>query len=165
MVDRRLGRGLEFFLSGTRGSNKSETTPADTVIQLELGQLVPSPFQPRTEFDPVDLQNLAASLRASGILQPILVRPAGSQYQIIAGERRWRAAKLAELERIPALVKEISDEAAAVLRCEATVVEGYIHRHQLDAVQIGRERRIRGADLLEFIDTRPTTRRTNGRAK
>lgn len=123
---------MEFFLSGSKGESEATTEVAaeDTVMQLELGRLVPSPFQPRTDFDPVDLQNLAASIRTSGVLQPILVRPAGSQFQIIAGERRWRAAKLAGLERIPALVKEITDEAAAVL----ALVEN-VQRADLNAIE------------------------------
>ena len=131
MVDRKLGRGLEFFLSGSKGDSKATAVAAeDTVIQLELGQLVPSPFQHRLDFDPVDLQNLAASLRSSGVLQPILVRQVGSGYQIVAGERRWRAAKLAGLERIPALVKEIPDESAAVL----ALVEN-VQRTDLNAIE------------------------------
>ncbi len=130
MVDRRLGRGLEFFLSGSKTGSKIGVAGEDVVIQLDLGQLVPNPFQPRTAIDPVDLQNLATSLSTSGVLQPILVRPAGSQFQIIAGERRWRAAKLAGLERIPALVKEISDESAAVL----ALVEN-VQRTDLNAIE------------------------------
>jgi len=121
---------LEFFLSGSRSSSKTEVPGEDAVMQLELDQLIPSPFQPRTAFDPVDLQNLAASLRTSGVLQPILVRRSGTQFQIVAGERRWRAAKLAGLERIPALVKDISDETAAVLG----LVEN-VQRTDLNAIE------------------------------
>ncbi len=132
MVDRKLGRGLEFFLSDS-AERKTKDVPGisgESVQDIELGKLVPSPFQPRTNFDPVDLQNLAASLRSSGVLQPILVRRAGSQFQIIAGERRWRAAQLAGLERIPALVREVTDESAAVL----ALVEN-VQRTDLNAIE------------------------------
>ena len=134
MVERRLGRGLEFFLSD-RGTESPTAAPsadhsAEDVAQLELSQLVPSPFQPRTDFDPVELGKLAASLRSSGVLQPILVRRAGKQYQIIAGERRWRAAQMAGLERIPALIRQVEDEEAMVL----ALVEN-VQRTDLNAIE------------------------------
>ncbi|MEM7199898.1 MAG: ParB/RepB/Spo0J family partition protein [Planctomycetota bacterium] len=110
MVERRLGRGLDFFLSGL---SKTQATD-EGVLQVEVSSLAPNPHQPRRHFDPEELASLARSIRATGILQPILVRPAGEGYEIIAGERRWRAAQEAGLERIPALVREVADEAVAV---------------------------------------------------
>lgn len=107
MVERRLGRGLDFFLS-------EAPRATDEVAQIEVGSLVPSPYQPRTEFSDEELAELSESIRASGVLQPILVRKAGKQYEIIAGERRWRAAQRVGLERIPALVREVTDHVAAV---------------------------------------------------
>ena len=107
MVERRLGRGLDFFLSEAPKSS-------DEVAQVEVTNLVPSPYQPRKEFTEEELVELSESIRASGVLQPILVRRAGKQYEIIAGERRWRAAKRAGLERIPALVRDVTDHVAAV---------------------------------------------------
>jgi len=107
--EKRLGRGLDFFLSDSPAPSLGEE-----VQQLEINSLVPSPYQPRVEFPEEELEDLARSIRASGVLQPILVRRAGAQHQIIAGERRWRAAKQAGLERIPALVREVTDHAAAV---------------------------------------------------
>ncbi len=111
MVERKLGRGLDFFLPGDGGQGAAA---ADEVRQIEVGKLAPSPFQPRREFAEAELKELAESIRSAGILQPILVRKAGDRFEIVAGERRWRAAKLAGLERIPALVQVISDERAAV---------------------------------------------------
>ena len=126
MVDRKLGRGLEFFLSGSKKAGSRD----DDVAQVELSQVSPSPFQPREDFDPKELDQLAASLRSSGLLQPILVRPVDGKYQIIAGERRWRAAKLAGLERIPALIRDLPDETVAVL----ALVEN-VQRTDLNAIE------------------------------
>lgn len=83
-------------------------------MQLEIGLLGPSPNQPRRSIPEGELQELAASIRASGILQPILARRVGDRFEIVAGERRWRAAALAGLERVPVLVKPITDEESAV---------------------------------------------------
>ncbi len=111
MGERRLGRGLDFFLS--RGSAAKDVTPE--IHEVDVAALVANPFQPRREFSEDNLKELADSIRANGVLQPILVRktPAGA-LQIVAGERRWRAAKLLGMERIPAVVREITDEQAAV---------------------------------------------------
>ncbi len=109
MVERKLGRGLDFFLSGTRTEASGES-----VEQIDISKLVPSPHQPRQEISQEQLESLAQSVRASGIIQPILVRKAGNRYEIVAGERRWRAAKLVGLERVPALVRNLTDGQSAV---------------------------------------------------
>ncbi|HEB52137.1 MAG TPA: ParB/RepB/Spo0J family partition protein, partial [bacterium] len=70
---------------------------------LPVGDLEPSPFQPRKDIDPDELKTLSESIRSSGILQPILARKVGDRFQIVAGERRWRAAQLAELKEVPVL--------------------------------------------------------------
>lgn len=111
MVERRLGRGLDFFLSR---NDKGKEAPVGETQEVDLTALKPNPFQPRTEFGEAELKELADSIRANGVLQPILVRRVGPQLEIVAGERRWRAAKLAGLERIPAVVREIPDDATAV---------------------------------------------------
>jgi len=82
------------------------------VRRLPVERIVPSPEQPRLAFDAETLHELAASIREHGVLQPILVRPLGEQYQIVAGERRWRASREAGLDTIPALVEEIDDDTA-----------------------------------------------------
>ena len=124
MVDRRLGRGLDFFLSGGKQQPPATTGRADVadlkrhgdeeVIQAEIGSLDVSPYQPRKVMGEAELRELSDSIRASGILQPILARRAGDRLEIIAGERRWRAAKLAGLTKVPVLVRQISDDESAV---------------------------------------------------
>ena len=101
----RLGRGLASLL----GDPAREAAPRTS---LPVAALQPGPFQPRTAVDEEQLRDLAESIRLQGVLQPILARPhpgAPGQYQIIAGERRWRASQLAGLHEIPALVRELSD--------------------------------------------------------
>jgi ParB family chromosome partitioning protein len=105
----------------------------EEVHRLDLSQVEPSPHQPRREFAEKELEELARSIRTSGILQPILVRPAAGGYQIVAGERRWRAARLAGLERIPAVVREIDDQRAAVF----SLVEN-VQRTDLNAIEKAR---------------------------
>ena len=106
-----LGRGLDALLSGNR-----EDEDKGALQTLQVGTLQPGKYQPRTRMDPGSLDELAASIRAQGVMQPILVRPVGdARYEIIAGERRWRAAQLAELDYVPCLVREIPDEAALAM--------------------------------------------------
>jgi ParB family chromosome partitioning protein len=76
---------------------------------IEIDQIEPNPLQPRVGFDSVKLEELAASIRQSGVIQPIVVRPTDSGYEIIAGERRWRAAQKANLKVIPGIVQDVSD--------------------------------------------------------
>lgn len=105
-----LGRGLDALLAGDEGET------GEMLQQLAVGLLQPGKYQPRTHMDPESLQQLADSIRAQGVMQPVLVRPvAGGRYEIIAGERRWRASQLAGLSEIPALVREIPDEAALAM--------------------------------------------------
>lgn len=121
---RRLGRGL----SGIIGlENPVEVTPVSeaavgpdhptgaAIRMLKLDEIVPNPFQPRREMDESSLRALAESLKQAGVLQPIVVRAAGDRYQLVAGERRWRAAGLAGLSEIPAVLRELSDAESAQL--------------------------------------------------
>ena len=112
-----LGLGLEALL-GPRIKEPGEAGfQADGLpTTLELAQLAPGRYQPRTRMDEGSLYELAESIKAQGVMQPILVRPLGGErYEIIAGERRCRAARLAGLDRIPVLVKDVPDEAAAAM--------------------------------------------------
>lgn len=93
----------------------------------------PSPYQPRQRMDESALRKLAESIERSGLMQPIVVRPRGAGYELVAGERRWRAAKLAGLDPIPALVREISDGAAA----ELALIEN-LQREDLNPVERAR---------------------------
>jgi ParB family chromosome partitioning protein len=104
MAREALGRGLRALLEGTEAAGEAE------LLQLRVAQIRPNPYQPRQHFDTERLQELAHSLKAQGLLQPIIVRRQHGGFELIAGERRWRAAQLAGLETIPALVKRASDE-------------------------------------------------------
>jgi ParB family chromosome partitioning protein len=108
-----LGLGLEALL-GPKVSDAP--TPAGEPTALPLDKLQPGKYQPRTRMDEGSLYELAESIRSQGVMQPVLVRPVeGGRYEIIAGERRFRAAKLAGLDEVPVLVKAVPDEAAAVM--------------------------------------------------
>src|SRR2546428_3270311 len=102
MNKRGLGRGLGALLSATPGEE-------DSLIEVAIDQIEPNPNQPRKSFESRGLAELAASVRSSGLIQPVVVRRFDSGYQLIAGERRWRAARQAGLERIPAIVREATD--------------------------------------------------------
>lgn len=102
ITKRGLGRGLGALLS-------SEPTEAEALLDVALDQIEVNPNQPRKVFDFTALDELAASIKASGVIQPIIVRRVGGAYQLIAGERRWRAARQAGLDRIPAIVREATD--------------------------------------------------------
>src|SRR5687768_10887575 len=102
MNKRGLGRGLGALLSST-------PTEDDVLVELAIDQIEPNPNQPRKTFETDKLEELTASIRSSGVIQPIIVRPVGDRYQLVAGERRWRAARQAGLERIPAIVREATD--------------------------------------------------------
>ena len=105
-----LGRGLDALLAANSGG---ETVHQET---LAVTALQPGKYQPRTHMDQESLQELAASIKAQGIMQPILVRPVGGgRFEIIAGERRWRAAQLAGVSEVPTLVRDIADEAALAM--------------------------------------------------
>ena len=105
-----LGRGLGALLSPSEPAPLAAAAMAGGGIQdIPVGDIVPNPQQPRKDFEINALSELAASLRQSGVIQPVVVRRAGQGYQLIVGERRWRAAKLAGLEKIPAVVREATD--------------------------------------------------------
>ena len=111
MVKRRsgLGRGLEALLSG------AERSEEDSLQNLPIEHIRRGKYQPRVHMGAEALEELASSIRAQGIVQPIVVRRVGEGYELIAGERRWRAAQMAGLETIPAVVRDIPDRAAAAM--------------------------------------------------
>ncbi|MBU6438082.1 MAG: ParB/RepB/Spo0J family partition protein, partial [Betaproteobacteria bacterium] len=112
-----LGRGLDALLGGNDDS-ASAGTPPGAPTSLKLTQLRAGKYQPRTRMDEGALYELAESIKSQGVMQPILVRPvpdAAEQYEIIAGERRFRAARLAGLDEVPVLVKPVSDDNAAIM--------------------------------------------------
>jgi ParB family transcriptional regulator, chromosome partitioning protein len=101
--------------------------------QVDIDLVEPSPYQPRTRFREESLDELARSIQASGIIQPLVVRPIGSRFQLIAGERRWRAAQRAGLSKVSVIVREVPDE----LALEMTLVEN-IQREDLNAIEAAR---------------------------
>jgi ParB family chromosome partitioning protein len=101
---RGLGRGLDALIE------TAETKPAEPVRTLPIDSLKPNRLQPRVHFDDAGLEGLAESIRAQGIVQPLVVTPEGDGWAIIAGERRWRAARKAGLEQVPVVVREVADD-------------------------------------------------------
>jgi ParB family chromosome partitioning protein len=124
MARQSLGRGLSALL----GEDKS--TPATTEAEIGIDLIEPNPQQPRTRFADSDLEELAQSIRANGVVQPIVVRQKGARYEIVAGERRWRASQKAGLRRIPAVVKDVSDDKLL----ELALVEN-IQRQELNPIE------------------------------
>jgi ParB family chromosome partitioning protein len=102
-------------------------------LQIDIDLIEPSPFQPRTRFREEALEELMRSIQASGIIQPLVVRPIGSRFQLIAGERRWRAAQRAGLTKVPVIARQVPDE----LALEMTLVEN-IQREDLNAIEAAR---------------------------
>jgi ParB family chromosome partitioning protein len=119
---RGLGRGLDALLSassaseGATGEMRSTGATGELLRELPVDLVQRGKYQPRRDIEPESLQELANSIRAQGVMQPIVVRPiSDSRYEIVAGERRWRAAQLAGLDAIPALVRDVPDEAAIAM--------------------------------------------------
>jgi ParB family chromosome partitioning protein len=115
-----LGLGLEALLGPQAKEPLASDAPAGTPSTLKLSQLQPGKYQPRTRMDEGSLYELAESIKSQGVMQPVLVRPVAGEggaarYEIIAGERRFRAARLAGLDEVPVLVRAVPDEAAAVM--------------------------------------------------
>ena len=124
-----LGRGLESLFEDTAPSFESD----NRIETLPLREIEPDPAQPRKTFDEETLAELAASISEHGLLQPIAVRPkkVGTGYIIIAGERRWRAARLAGLDEVPVIIKDVTDEQAAAL----ALIEN-LQREDLDPIEV-----------------------------
>jgi ParB family chromosome partitioning protein len=125
MKRQALGKGLDVLLP----QSPVRTT---ALVELDLDQIQPNPLQPRLQFEPGKLQELAASIKENGVLQPIVVRGSGGGYEIVVGERRWRAARQIGLERIPAIVQHVSDEKML----ELALVEN-IQRDELSPIEEG----------------------------
>jgi ParB family chromosome partitioning protein len=148
MARNALGRGLGALIRepevapqaippSTPTGAAAAVAPAQSVaggpLQIDIDLIDPSPYQPRTRFAEAGIEELAQSIRASGIIQPLVVRKIGARYQLIAGERRWRAAQRAQLLRVPVVLREVSDEQAL----ELTLVEN-IQREDLNPIEQAR---------------------------
>lgn len=110
---RPLGRGLSALLppktTPIDALPREPQAPSADVLKIGIDEIAPNPVQPRTLFRQERLEELAASIRANGVIQPLIVRRAGEGYQIVAGERRWRAARLAGLAQVPVIVQDVAD--------------------------------------------------------
>ena len=137
-----LGRGLEALL-GDEDINLNlddETADVSSLVEnavfktekneVKISDIVPCSFQPRTEFDREALESLAQSIKEKGVLQPLLVRKKNDKYEIIAGERRWRAAQLAGLDEVPVIVKDLNDSETL----EIALIEN-LQRENLSAIE------------------------------
>jgi ParB family transcriptional regulator, chromosome partitioning protein len=130
MARKALGRGLNSLL------REVEEQPAAGLEQIALDSIDPNPFQPRRAFREESLKELAESIRASGVVQPVLLRHApgsAGRYHLIAGERRWRAARLAGMEAVPAIVRDINDQDAL----ELALTENLL-REDLNPLEVAR---------------------------
>ena len=124
MIRRGLGRGLDALIESADSAPAADSSPArpgtdsSAVTSVELDQIVPSPLQPRRHFDSERLQELTQAIRSQGVIEPLVVRPApaaeggAARYELVAGERRWRAARAAGLSVVPVVVRELDDHAA-----------------------------------------------------
>ncbi|ARN57039.1 ParB/RepB/Spo0J family partition protein [Sedimentisphaera salicampi] len=128
---KHLGRGLQSLMTpAQQQAAKQEASENGEFRELKLGEISPNPYQPRTEWDEQELTKLVDSIKANGIVQPIVVKKVSRGYQLIAGERRWRAAKLAGNKTIPSIIKEASDEQML----EMALIEN-IHRSDLNPIE------------------------------
>lgn len=128
MARQSLGRGLSALI-GEENPNTGDSGG----LEIDIDLIDPNPEQPRTRFTETDLDELAQSIRANGVVQPIVVRSRGGRYQIVAGERRWRAAQRAGVHRIPAVVRDVSDEKLL----ELALLEN-IQRQELNPIEEAR---------------------------
>jgi ParB family chromosome partitioning protein len=162
MKQKGLGRGLDALLG-------RDEPPKDSLMTLAVNRIRPGKYQPRTKMDQEALAELAASIKSQGLMQPVLVRPVDrDRYELIAGERRWRAAQMAGLDHVPALVREVPDEAALAMALieniqrenlnameEAAGLQRLVHEfkmtHQQAADAVGRSRSA-ASNLLRLLN-------------
>ncbi|WP_415405129.1 ParB/RepB/Spo0J family partition protein [Tateyamaria sp. SN3-11] len=126
---RGLGRGLSALMADVTETEKSEA-PRSADQQIPIEKIRPNPDQPRKRFDAAPLDDLVASIKEKGVLQPLIVRPAGDGYEIVAGERRWRAAQQAQLHSLPVIIRDFTD--TEVL--EVAIIEN-IQRADLNSIE------------------------------
>jgi len=128
MTRKALGRGLGALLSA-----EGTATATEDASEIPIDLIEPSPLQPRTVFDEAKLAELARSITANGVVQPLLLRRRGDRFELIAGERRWRAAQLAGLTKVPAVVRNVSDDKVL----ELALIEN-IQREDLNPIEEAR---------------------------
>ncbi len=166
---KRLGRGLGSLIGNIEEvAGGTENDTSDGLVELDIDRIQRGKFQPRTVFDQQALQELADSIRSQGIVQPVVVRPEGNHFELVAGERRWRAAQLAGLQKIPAVVRELDAKSAAAIALIENIqredlnpleeahaflrlIEEFDLTHQQVADSVGRSRAT-VSNLLRLLD-------------
>ena len=169
MKKKRLGRGLGSLIGNIEQITEvSDEDKVAGLTELEVDQIQRGKYQPRQHFDQQALQELADSISAQGVIQPIVVRPEGSHYELIAGERRWRAAQLAGLQKIPVVIRELDSKSAAAIALIENIqredlnpleesqafmrlIEEFDLTHQQVADSVGRSR-ASVSNLLRLLD-------------
>jgi ParB family transcriptional regulator, chromosome partitioning protein len=153
---KRLGRGLEALLGPV---SREQAEASGALRELPTSSIRPNPYQPRTQMDEGPLEELVASIQASGLLQPIIVRPRSGGYELIAGERRWRAATQLGWARIPAVVKDVDDRTLLTL----ALIEN-LQRDNLSAIdeaagyqRLGAEFQVPQGEIARLIGRNRTT--------
>ncbi len=169
MKKKRLGRGLGSLI----GNLDDVTSPkiddkGNGMVELDIDRIQRGKYQPRQVFEPESLQELADSIRVQGIVQPIVVRPEGQHFELVAGERRWRAAQLAGLQKVPAVIRELDSKSAAAIALIENIqredlnpleeaqaflrlIEEFDLTHQQVADSVGRSRAT-VSNLLRLLD-------------
>jgi len=169
MKKKRLGRGLGSLIGNLdEVASPQIDEKANGMVELDIDRIQRGKFQPRQVFEPESLQELADSIRAQGIVQPIVVRPEGKHFELVAGERRWRAAQLAGLQKIPAVIRELDSKSAAAIALIENIqredlnpleeaqayfrlIEEFDLTHQQVADSVGRSRAT-VSNLLRLLD-------------
>jgi ParB family transcriptional regulator, chromosome partitioning protein len=169
MKKKRLGRGLGSLIGNIDDSaSASQASSADGLAEIDIDRIQRGRYQPRQVFEPEALQELADSIRAQGVVQPIVVRPEGDHFELVAGERRWRAAQLAGLQKIPAVVRELDARSTAAIALIENIqredlnpleeaqafmrlIEEFDLTHQQVADSVGRSRAA-VSNLLRLLD-------------
>ena len=144
MKQKGLGRGLDAIFGTDKVSVKA--TPMTQMAEIAVDKIIPNPTQPRTQFDDEALAELAESIKQLGVIQPITVKESGEEYIIISGERRWRAAQMVGVERLPAYIRDVDDE-----NLHAMALVENIQRQDLNAIEIalGMQRLIEECGLTQ----------------
>jgi ParB family chromosome partitioning protein len=169
MKKKRLGRGLGSLIGNIEDvTSVADEEKSDGLVELDIDRIQRGKFQPRTVFDQQALHELADSIHVQGIVQPVVVRPEGSHFELVAGERRWRAAQLAGLQKIPAVVRELDAKSAAAIALIENIqredlnpleeahaflrlIEDFDLTHQQVADSVGRSRAT-VSNLLRLLD-------------
>jgi ParB family transcriptional regulator, chromosome partitioning protein len=153
---KRLGRGLEALLGSV---SREQAQAAGALRELPVANVLPNPFQPRTHIDEAELGELTASIEASGLLQPIIVRPRNGKYELIAGERRWRAVQNLGWPKIPAVVRDVDDQTLLTL----ALIEN-LQRNDLTAMdeaagyhRLGEEFKLPQAEIARLVGRNRST--------